>query len=90
MRRIKTAIAAVALMAAARTGSAQVISPPEIRDPQMRELQQKHLADLRAAANAISSHSFPYRLYFGRTLDLDETEQPGEISAPFASISFAT
>jgi len=63
-------------MAAARTGSAQVISPPEIRDPQMRELQQKHLADLRAAANAISSHSFPYRLYFGRTLDLDETEQP--------------
>jgi hypothetical protein len=76
MRRIKNSIAAVALIAAVRTGWSQVISPPEIRDPQMRELQQKHLADLKAAANGISSHSFPYRLYFGRTLDVDETEQP--------------
>src|SRR5579864_6557953 len=77
MRRISSFLAAVALVVAgARLGLAQVISPPEIRDPEMRELQQKHLADLKAAANGISSHSFPYRLYFGRTLDLDETEQP--------------
>ena len=76
MRRIRHCIAIVGLVAAARTGSAQVVSPPEIRDPEMRELQQKHLADLKAAAQGISSHSFPYRLYFGRTLDLDETEQP--------------
>ena len=76
MRRTKNVVAGVALIVALKNGSAQVISPPEIRDPQMRELQQKHLADLKAAATAISAHSFPYRLYFGRTLDLDETEQP--------------
>ena len=76
MRRIKNFIAVVALVAGARTGSAQVVSPPEIRDPEMRELQQKHLAELKMVAKGISSHSFPYRFYFGRTLDLDETEQP--------------
>jgi hypothetical protein len=76
MRRIRNFIAVVALVAGARTGSAQVVSPPEIRDPDMRELQQKHLAELKMVAKGISSHSFPYRFYFGRTLDLDETEQP--------------
>ena len=76
MQRIRNFITVVVLVAAARIGSAQVVSPPEIRDPEMRELQQKHMADLKAAAQGISSHSFPYRLYFGRTLDLDETEQP--------------
>lgn len=75
MRRIRNSIAAVVLVAAVKTGSAQVLSPPEIRDPQMRELQQKHMADLKAVAKAISAHSFPYRLYFSRTLDLNETQQ---------------
>jgi len=56
-------------------GYAQVISPPEISDVRMRELQQTHLADLKAVAVAISSHPFPYRLYFSRTLDLNESQQ---------------
>lgn len=38
----------------------------------MRELQQKHLTDLKTVARSISSHAFPYRLYFSRTLDLSE------------------
>ncbi len=54
---------------------AQVLSPPEIGDLQMRELQQKHLADLKTVARSISSHAFPYRLYFSRTLDLSEEQQ---------------
>jgi hypothetical protein len=77
MRRISNVLAAAVMVAVGvRHGAGQVISPPEIRDPEMRDLQQKHLADLKAVATGISSHSFPYRLYFGRTLDLDETEQP--------------
>ena len=59
----------------AAAASAQVLSPPEIRDLKMRELQQKHMTELKAAATAISSHSFPYRLYFSRTLDLNEEQQ---------------
>jgi hypothetical protein len=54
---------------------AQVLSPPEIGDLQMRELQQKHLTELKNVARAISSHSFPYRLYFSRRLDLTEQQQ---------------
>jgi len=54
---------------------AQVVSPPEIRDPELRELQQKHFAELKAVAVAITSHQFPYRFYFSRTLDLNEDQQ---------------
>lgn len=78
MRRIRSFLALVSLVGAAGTGSAQVISPPEIQDPQLRELQQKHMADLKTAANAILLHSFPYHLYFGRTLNLDESQEPGK------------
>src|SRR5579863_1584647 len=53
----------------------QVVAPPEIRDPALRELQQKHFAQLKAAAEAINSHQFPYRFYFSRTLDLEEEQQ---------------
>jgi RecB family exonuclease len=52
-----------------------VVSPPEIRDPELRELQQKHFAELKAVAVAITSHQFPYRFYFSRTLDLNEDQQ---------------
>ena len=75
MRRIRCAIAIGALVAAVNRGSAQIVSVPEIRDAQMRELQQAHLADLKAVGVAISAHSFPYRLYFGRTLDLNESQE---------------
>src|ERR1022692_380923 len=54
---------------------AQVVSPPEIRNPELRELQQKHLAELKAVAVSITSHQFPYRFYFSRTLDLEEEQQ---------------
>ncbi len=75
MRRIRCSIVVAVLIAAANSGSAQIVSPPEIRDAQMRELQQAHLADLKAVGVEISSHSFPYRLYFSRTLDLNESQQ---------------
>jgi hypothetical protein len=54
---------------------AQVLSPPEIRDQKLRELQQKHMTDLKSVASAISSHTFPYRLYFSRVMDLNEGQQ---------------
>jgi hypothetical protein len=75
MRKIKYSIAISALAAAVSGGFAQVISPPEIADVQMRELQQTYLTDLKAVGAAISAHSFPYRLYFSRTLDLNESQQ---------------
>jgi hypothetical protein len=72
MRRINLLLPAIGFVVAA---SAQVLSPPEIRDLKMRDLQQQHMADLKAVAVAISSHSFPYRLYFSRVLDLNEGQQ---------------
>ena len=75
MRKIRYSIAIAALAVAVSGGSAQVISPPEIGDVQMRELQQTYLTDLKAVGAAISAHSFPYRLYFSRTLDLNESQQ---------------
>ncbi|HCC55693.1 MAG TPA: hypothetical protein DEQ47_00230 [Solibacterales bacterium] len=60
---------------AAGSAFGQVLSPPEIRDPRLRELQQKHLPDLERVAAEIAAHSFPYRLYFSRTLDLNEDQQ---------------
>jgi hypothetical protein len=72
MRRIDILWPAICLAAAA---SAQVLSPPEIRDLKMRDLQQQHMADLKTVAATISSHSFPYRLYFSRVLDLNEGQQ---------------
>jgi hypothetical protein len=72
MRRINILLAAICLASAA---SAQVLSPPEIRDLKMRDLQLQHMTDLKTVATAISSHSFPYRLYFSRVLDLNEDQQ---------------
>jgi hypothetical protein len=62
-------------LAAASAGSAQVLSPPEIRDAQLRELQLLHFADLKKVANEIKEHTFPYRVCFSRTLDLNEAQQ---------------
>jgi hypothetical protein len=67
--------AAISIAVLAGICSAQVLSPPEIQDLKMRELQQKHMRDLKGVAQTISSHSFPYRLYFSRTLDLSEQQQ---------------
>jgi hypothetical protein len=75
MRKIRYSIGIAALAAAVSGGFAQVVSPPEIGDLQMRELQQTYLADLKAVGAAISSHSFPYQLYFSRILDLNESQQ---------------
>jgi hypothetical protein len=75
MRKIRYSFGIAALAVAVSGGFAQVVSPPEIGDLQMRELQQTHLADLKAVGAAISSHSFPYQLYFSRILDLNESQQ---------------
>lgn len=75
MRTIRGFVAVFGLIAAASAGFTQVVSPPEILDGQLRELQQKHMTDLKKVATEISAHSFPYRLYFSRTLDLSEEQQ---------------
>jgi hypothetical protein len=75
MRKIRLLVAALGLSVFAGTGLAQVVSPPEIQDVQLRELQQKHFADLKKVGVEISAHSFPYKLYFSRTLDLNEKDQ---------------
>jgi hypothetical protein len=72
MRRIDLALGVLLCAIAA---AAQVVAPPEIRDPALRDLQQKHLAELKAVAVAIAAHTFPYRFYFSRVIDLDEQEQ---------------
>ena len=71
----KTSVCIVAFSLAAAATYAQVVSPPEILDPQLRELQQKHMTDLKKVAVEISGHTFPYQLYFSRTLDLNEKQQ---------------
>lgn len=73
MRR--TSVFVVAFGLAAASAYAQVVSPPEILDKQLRELQQKHMTDLKKVAVEISGHTFPYQLYFSRTLDLNEKQQ---------------
>src|SRR5579864_7472004 len=75
MPRIRNVVALICFAVPGSMALAQILSPLEIRDLQMRELQQKHLTDLKAVTAAISSHSFPYRLYFSRTLDLNEEQQ---------------
>jgi len=54
----------------------QVLAPPEILDPQMRALQQKYAGELKRIAQTAGNHTFPYRFYFSRALDLSEKEQP--------------
>src|SRR5579864_5516779 len=74
-RRAKILFAAVGFGALASMAQGQVLAPPEIQDLQMRELQQKHMTALKAAAAAISSHPFPYKIYFSRKLDVSEHDQ---------------
>ena len=75
MHATRLLAAALSFMTLAATARAQIVSPPEIRDLQMRELQQKHLLELKAVAERIKAHRFPYRFYFSRTMDLSETQQ---------------
>jgi hypothetical protein len=62
-------------LASASLCCGQVLSPPEIVDPEKRELQKKYFNDLKAAAVEITSHSYPYRLYLSRTLDVTEKQE---------------
>src|SRR5579863_7924498 len=75
MLATRTLATALFLAALAATAGAQIVSPPEIRDLQMRALQQKHLMELKAVADRIKAHSFPYHFYFSRTIDLSEPQQ---------------
>ena len=72
MRSARIASLGFLLMASA---TAQVLSPAEILDPEMRALQEKHFPELKAAAVEITSHSYPYRFYLSRTLDLTEHKE---------------
>jgi hypothetical protein len=74
-RRAGILFVAIGFAALASMAPAQVLAPPEIQDLQMRELQQKHMTDLKAAAASISSHPFPYKIYFSRKLDVSEHDQ---------------
>lgn len=71
--RVTSALFSMVFLAA--SARAQVLSPDEIRDPKMRELQKKYFGELKQITNAAATHHFPYRFYFGRTLDLSEKEQ---------------
>jgi len=73
MRATRPSVAALSLVVLA--ARAQIVSPPEIRDLEMREFQQKHLLELKAVAERIKAHSFPYHFYFSRTIDLSELQQ---------------
>ena len=68
----KTVALALLLIGSA---AAQVLSPAEILDPDMRALQERHFPELKAAAVEITSHSYPYRFYLSRTLDVTEHKE---------------
>ncbi len=55
---------------------AQVLAPEEIRDPEISAMQRKYLAELKLITKAAAAHTFPYRFYFSRALDLPEKQQP--------------
>ena len=57
------------------SGAAQVLSPAEILDPETRALQERHFTELKAAAVEITSHSYPYRFYLSRTMDVTEQKE---------------
>ena len=72
--------ALVALMAAffalsCLDASGQVLAPDEIKDPAIRSLQEKYRPELKAIAEAIRNHQFPYNFYLSRKLDLTEAQQ---------------
>jgi hypothetical protein len=58
---------------AAGGAQAQVLAPEEIRDPQLRALQQKYRNELKIIPHAITASNLPYRFYFSRRMDLEET-----------------
>ena len=68
----KTVALALLLIGSA---AAQVLSPAEILDPDMRALQERHFPELKAAAVEITSHSYPYRFYLSRNLDISEHKE---------------
>lgn len=53
----------------------QVLAPEEIRDPQLRALQQKYRNELKLIPHALTGRPLPYRFYFSRRMDLEETAQ---------------
>ena len=65
----------ITLLLAAAGGWSQVLAPEEIRDPQLRALQQKYRNELKLIPHAIAGHSLPYRFYFSKRMDLEETVQ---------------
>ena len=73
--RLTNALVLSALLMTAVSAPAQVMAPAEIRDPGMRELQTKYFPALKQITQAAADHSFPYRFYFSRVLDLAEQEQ---------------
>jgi hypothetical protein len=64
----------ITLFLVVATAPAQVLTPEEIRDPQLRALQQKYRGELKLIPQALSSN-LPYRFYFSRRMDLEESVQ---------------
>jgi hypothetical protein len=63
------------LLVATAMAQAQVVSEFEIQDPAMRRLQKQYMEDLKSVGTSLSQHSFPYKFYFSRRLDIDEPVQ---------------
>ncbi len=55
--------------------AAQVLAPREIADPALRALQERHFDELKAAAVEITAHTYPYRFYLSRFLDVEQGKQ---------------
>jgi hypothetical protein len=51
------------------------LAPEEIRDPQLRALQQKYRNELKLIPHALAPRNLPYRFYFSKRMDLEETAQ---------------
>jgi hypothetical protein len=75
MHKGSLVLAVASLMAVLPQICSQVLAPPEILDPAMRALQQKHLPELKAAAVDITTHTYPYKFYLSRTLDVTEKQE---------------
>jgi hypothetical protein len=68
-------VLALAICALTVQSQSQVLAPAEIKDEGARGLQQKYLSDLRAVADVVRGHNFPYHFYFSRAMDLSEQQQ---------------
>jgi len=65
--------------------AAQILPVAQVEDPRARQMQRKYSSQLQQIAAADMSIHFPYRFYFNRVLDVDESKQK---ELPQSSVHF--